>query len=138
MKKTIGYTTGVFDLFHIGHLNILIKAKRNCDHLIVGVLTDELAIKIKGKKPVIPFSERKRILECIKFVDEVVPQNRIDEIADYHDLNFSVIFKGDDWKNTEKWKKLEHKFKELGVKVIFFPYTKHISSTQIRKCLESS
>ncbi len=135
-KKIIGYTTGVFDLFHIGHLNILRRAKEECDYLIVGVTTDELAFKLKNKKPIIPFNERCEIIKHINCVDKVIPQNEINELNDYERLKFNKIFKGSDWQNTEKWNKLENIFKQKGVKVIYFPYTQNTSSSMIRKILE--
>lgn len=132
----IGYTTGVFDLFHIGHLNILKNAKNNCDYLIVGVTTDELTYKLKKRHPVVPFSERAEIVRQIKYVDKVVPQTEIDEIADFEKYRFNKIFKGGDWKDSEKWKKLEKEFAKRGVQVQFFEYTQTTSSTLIRKSLE--
>ncbi len=135
-KKIIGYTTGVFDMFHIGHLNLLKKAKEKCDWLIVGVCTDELVRELKNKDPIIPFEERVEIIKNISCVDEVIPQEKIDEIGDFHRLGFNIMFKGDDWKGTEKWNNLEKEFKILGVNVIYFDYTKHISSTKLRKILE--
>ena len=134
-KKIIGYTTGVFDLFHIGHLNILKNAKSMCDELIVGVTTDELTEKRKNKKPIIPFDERVAIVESIKYVDKVVPQTEIDEIKDQELLGFNLICKGGDWKGTEKWNKLEAEFEKIGVSVYFFPYTENTSSTLIREVL---
>jgi glycerol-3-phosphate cytidylyltransferase len=136
-KEIVGYTTGVFDMFHVGHLNILRRAKENCDKLIVGVCTDELVHELKDKDPIIPFDERVEILRNIKFVDEVVPQSKIDEIGDYHRLKFDVMFKGDDWKGTDKWNRLEKEFKKFGVEVMYFPYTKHVSSTKLRKIIDS-
>jgi glycerol-3-phosphate cytidylyltransferase len=136
-KKIIGYTTGVFDMFHIGHLNILKKAKSRCDKLIVGITTDKLAEKLKGKKPIFPFKERAEIVKNIKYVDLVVPQKTIDELGDQKKYKFDIIFKGDDWKNTEKWNKLETKFMKKNVKVFYFPYTKHISSTALKEKLEN-
>ena len=102
MKK-IGYTTGVFDLFHIGHLNILKRAKLECDHLIVGVTTDELCLSAKGTKPFIPFQERMDIVEAIKFVDEAVPQTSYEKMEASNNLKFDRMFVGDDWKGTEEW-----------------------------------
>jgi len=134
-KKIIGYTTGVFDLFHIGHLNILKQAKSCCDYLIVGITTDSLVLKIKNKKPIIPFKERIEIVRNIKYVDETVIQGKIDEISDFKKYNFDIIFKGDDWKKTEKWNNLKKEFKKMGVKVKFFPYTKNTSSTIIKNIL---
>lgn len=135
MKKyKIGYTTGVFDLFHIGHLNILENAKKNCEYLIVGVTVDEL-VKYKNKKAVIPFEERYRIVEAIKYVDKVVPQNDMDKTKAWEKYHFDVIFVGDDWKGTETWNKIERDMKERGVDVVYFPYTKGTSSTLLTKCL---
>jgi len=134
-KRIIGYTTGVFDLFHIGHLNILKRAKRMCDELIVGVTTDELTEKKKGRKPIIPFEERVEILESIRYVNLVVPQKEINELNDQEQLEFDIIFKGSDWKESERWKKLVEEFKKRNVEVIFLPYTKTTSSTVIRKVL---
>lgn len=132
----IGYTTGVFDLFHIGHLNIIKQAKKECDYLIVGVTTDELCLKLKNRKPIIPLKERIEIIKSIRGVDQVVEQREIDELADYDRLHFNIIFKGSDWQNTNKWKILEKNFAQKGVKVKFFPYTRNTSSTTIRKVLE--
>lgn len=134
--KIIGYTTGVFDLFHIGHLNILRNAKLECDYLIVGITTDELSEEKKGKRPIIPFIERMEIVENIKFVDEVVPQTSYDKMEAWNNLHFNRMFVGDDWKGTDKWEQLEKDFKKLGVEICYFPYTKHTSSTRIRKIVE--
>ncbi|MGM0564477.1 MAG: adenylyltransferase/cytidyltransferase family protein [Pseudomonadota bacterium] len=136
MSKIIGYTTGVYDLFHIGHLNVLRRAKMECDYLIVGVTTDELAYARKAKQPVIPFSERLAIVEAIKFVDEVVPQTHMDKFAAWKDLKFDRMFVGDDWKGTDKWNQLEKEFAEVGVEIVYFPYTEHTSSTFLRSVLE--
>ena len=132
---TIGYTTGVFDLFHIGHLNLLRKAKEQCDYLIVGVSTDAL-VAYKHKQAVIPFEERKQIVAAIKYVDEVVPQEDMDKMAAWERLHFDVMFVGDDWKGTEKWNNYEKQFAEVGVKIVYFPYTKGTSSTLINETLE--
>ncbi len=133
--KSIGYTTGVFDLFHIGHLNILRKAKLECDYLIVGVTTDELAEKEKGQAPIIPFTERFEIVESIKYVDDVIPQVNYDKIEAWNNLHFNKIFVGDDWRGSERWNDLEKKFSRIGVEIRYLPYTKHTSSTKIRKIL---
>jgi len=137
MKEKIGYAIGVFDLFHIGHLNLLNNAKIHCDKLIAGVSTDELAFKIKKKKPIIPFEERIEIVKNIACVDEVVPVDNTDKLEAWKRLNFNIIFKGDDWKNTEEWNTLEKTFIEMGVEVIYLPYTKHTSSTLIREILDT-
>ncbi|UTV98695.1 adenylyltransferase/cytidyltransferase family protein [Marinomonas rhizomae] len=135
MKK-IGYTTGVFDLFHIGHLNVLKRAKLECDYLIVGVSTDELCMEAKNKKPVIPFQERMEIVEAIKFVDEVVPQVNYDKEEAWNNLKFDKMFVGDDWKGSDKWNKLEEDFKKLNVEIHYFSYTSHTSSTKLREILD--
>lgn len=132
---TIGYTTGVFDLFHIGHLNILKKAKEQCDYLIVGVSIDNLVL-YKDKLPIIPFEERIEIVRAIKYVDKVIPQTDMDKMAAWENLHFNVMFVGDDWKNTPKWNDYEKRFEKVGVKIVYFPYTKTTSSTIIRETLE--
>lgn len=135
MKK-IGYTTGVFDLFHIGHLNVLKRAKLECDYLIVGVTSDELCLNAKNKKPIIPFAERMEIVEHIKFVDEVVPQVNYDKMEAWNNLKFDLMFVGDDWKGTDKWNQIEQDFATVGVGIVYFPYTSHTSSTKLREVLE--
>jgi len=137
MSKLIGYTTGVFDLFHIGHLNILKNAKQYCDFLIVGVTTDEITFAMKNKYPIIPFVERIEIVNQIKYVDRAVPKLDIDNLEAWKDLEFNVFFKGDDWKGTEKGYKLEDDFGKLGVNIVYFPYTAGTSSTQLRQVLDS-
>ncbi len=129
-----GYATGVFDLFHIGHLNLLRRAKEHCDRLIVGVSTDAL-VSYKNKRAVIPFEERKAIVEAIRYVDEVVAQENMDKMEAWRRLHFDVMFVGDDWKGTEKWNEYERQFGEVGVKIIYFPYTKGTSSTLINETL---
>ncbi|NCU42150.1 MAG: glycerol-3-phosphate cytidylyltransferase [Candidatus Moranbacteria bacterium] len=133
-KNIIGYTTGVFDLFHIGHLNMLRNAKSLCDTLIVGVTTDEL-VTYKNKEAVIPFEERAEIVRNIKYVDLVVPQFDMDKIAAWKKLKFDKVFVGDDWFGTEKWDKIEEDFKRINVPVIYFPYTRGTSSTLLAKVL---
>ena len=130
----IGYTTGVYDLFHIGHLNLLRKAKEQCDYLIVGVSTDDL-VEYKGKRSVIPFEERKEIVKAIRYVDEVVTQADMDKLSAWHKYHFNVMFVGDDWKGTEKWNRIEQELKDVGAKVVYFPYTKGTSSTLINETL---
>ena len=134
-KLIIGYTTGVFDLFHVGHVRILKKAKSLCDKLIVGVSTNGLVKKYKNKKPIIPYNERVEIIKNIKFVDLVISQNSLNKIQSYKKLKYDVIFVGDDWYASKKWRILDKKFKELGVKIIYLPYTKKTSSTKINNIL---
>lgn len=131
----IGYTTGVYDLFHIGHLNLLKNAKGLCDKLIVGVSTDELVEKYKNKTPIIPFEERIEIVRNISFVDAAVAQESRDKFVSWEKLKYDIMFVGDDWHNSSKWKELEKQFADLGVKIIFFPYTKGTSSTLINDIL---
>jgi glycerol-3-phosphate cytidylyltransferase len=135
MKK-IGYTTGVFDLFHVGHLNLLRKARLECDFLIVGVTTDELCESFKKKRPIIPFAERMAIVEGIRYVDSVVPQVNYDKFEAWENLKFNMMFVGDDWKGTEKWIALEKQFADLGVEINYFPYSHQTSSTKIRQILD--
>ena len=137
MKK-IGYTTGVFDLFHIGHLNILKRARLECDHLIVGITTDELCESAKKQKPFIPFQERMDLVEAVKYVDEVVPQTSYDKMEAWNNLKFDKMFVGDDWKGTDQWNQIEKEFSQFGVEIIYFPYTTHTSSTILRKILSRS
>lgn len=132
-KKIIGYTTGVFDMFHIGHLNILKQAKERCDYLIVGVSTDENVMNYKGKKPVIPFEDRKKIVEAIKYVDEVVPQTNMDKFAAWEKLHFDVLFHGDDWKNSQMYNDVIEKLKTVNVEVVFLKHTDGISTTILRE-----
>ncbi len=130
-----GYTSGVYDLFHIGHLNLLKNAKGLCDYLTVGVSSDEL-VSYKNKQAVIPHQERMEIVRNIKCVDAVVPQYDMDKFKMWERLKFNVLFVGDDWFETPKWKELDSRFKEVGVKIIYFPYTKGVSSTKINKALD--
>ena len=132
----LGYTSGVYDLFHIGHLNLLKNAKGLCDKLIVGVSTDEVVL-YKNKKPVIPFEERLEIIRCIKFVDVAIAQENLDKFQMWEKIKFDILFVGDDWYQTDSWQKYEKDFDKVGVKVIYFPYTKTTSSTLINKTLMS-
>jgi len=131
----IGYTSGVYDLFHIGHLNLLINANSLCDKLIVGVTTDEL-VAYKNKRSVIPFQERLEIVRSIKYVDAAISQPDMDKFKAWEKLKFNILFVGDDWFKDPKWEEIESKFKEVGVRVIYFPYTKGTSSTLLNKALE--
>ena len=119
-KIIVGYTAGVYDLFHIGHLNILKNAKSLCDKLIVGVSTDELVKKYKKKTPIIPYKERVEIVRSIKYVDAVTPQETMNKYKIWEKLKFDLMIVGDDWFNTDKWEKFEKDFLKVGVKIIFF------------------
>lgn len=130
----IGYTTGVYDLFHIGHLNLLKNAKGMCDKLIVGVTVDEL-VKYKGKNSMIPFEDRIEIVRSIRYVDATIPQYDMDKLQTCKKLGASILFVGDDWYGTEKWQKYENAFSTEGIKIIYFPYTKGVSSTKISEAL---
>ncbi len=129
-----GYTAGVYDLFHIGHLNLLKNAKAKCDYLIVGITTDEL-VKYKGKSPVITLEERMQIVEAIKYVDEVVVQDDLDKVKAWDKYHYDILFVGDDWKGTDKWNQYELQLNEKGAKVCYLPYTKKTSSTLLTKAL---
>lgn len=138
MKKCkVGYTTGVFDLFHIGHLNLLRRAKEQCDYLIVGVSTDELVQEYKNKKPVIPCEERIQIVEAIKYVDEVVPQVNRDKIEAYKRIHFDVMFVGDDWKGNPLFEQVERELAQYGSTVVYLPYTRTTSSTLLTQVLKT-
>lgn len=131
----IGYTTGVYDMFHVGHLNILQRAKAQCDYLIVGVSTDELVKHDKNHLPIISFADRCRIIEAIKYVDEVVPQIDKDKLSAYHRLEhkFNKMFVGSDWQGTPAWNRYEEQFAPLGVEIIYLPHTDGISSSLLRE-----
>ena len=130
----IGYTSGVYDLFHIGHVNILRNAKAMCDKLVVGVTVDEL-VMYKGKQSVIPFHERIEVVRACRYVDVAIPQNNMDKAAAAQKNHASYLFVGDDWYDTDKWKEHEKMLSEVGCKVIYFPYTDGTSSTLINKKL---
>ena len=135
-ERRVGYAPGVFDLFHIGHLNVLRNSKQFCDYLIVGVVSDEMAQRNKGNLPVVPLEERLEIVEHIKFVDEAVVEDVPHKLEMWERLKFDVIIKGDDWKGTDKGDKLESDFAAVGVDVAYLPYTKRTSSTMLRRLLE--
>ncbi|MBR2869446.1 MAG: adenylyltransferase/cytidyltransferase family protein [Clostridia bacterium] len=134
-EKIIGYTTGVFDMFHIGHLNILKNAKARCDFLIVGVSTDEVVESYKKHLPIVPFEERVEIVSAIKYVDMVVPQTSMDKMEAYKKLNFDVLFHGSDWKGSDMYNKIIEDFSKIGVDVVFLPHTEGTSSTMLREKL---
>jgi len=135
-KFKFGYTTGVFDLFHIGHLNILRRAKECCEYLVVGVSTDECVKEYKNKIPIIPFEERIAIVEAIKYVDKAVPQVTMNKMDAWEKLKFDAIFHGDDWKGSSLYDKYEREFAQVGVHLVFLPHTEGTSSTQLTKKLQ--
>lgn len=133
----IGYAAGAFDLFHIGHLNILRQAKANCDYLIAGVVSDERLIETKGRAPVVPLAERMEIVSHISYVDQVYAETLPDKLQVWEELGFNTFFKGDDWKGSARGQDLEERFGQVGVQVIYFPYTQQTSSSQLRAALEA-
>ncbi len=132
----IGYTCGVYDLFHIGHLNLLKNAKGMCDKLIVGVTVDDLVL-YKGKTAMIPFEDRIEIVRSIKYVDAAVPQYDMDKLSACKKLGANIMFVGDDWYATDKWKEYEKEFEKEGIKIVYFPYTRGVSSTKITEALKA-
>ncbi|MCD7790736.1 MAG: adenylyltransferase/cytidyltransferase family protein [Bacteroides thetaiotaomicron] len=136
MKKyKIGYTTGVFDMFHVGHLNILRRAKEQCDYLIVGVSTDEVVQTYKHKKPIVCYEDRIAIVEAIKYVDKAVPQVTMDKMEAWKNLQFDALFHGSDWQNSEMYNRIIDDFRGVGVDVVFLPHTEGISSTLLADVL---
>jgi len=134
----IGYTTGVYDMFHIGHLNILKRAKEQCDYLIVGVSTDELVQHEKNKIPIISFEDRCRIVEAIRYVDKVVPQFDKNKFAAWEKYHFNKMFVGSDWKGTDAWNRYEKEFAPAGVEIIYLDHTDGISSTLLREIINKN
>jgi glycerol-3-phosphate cytidylyltransferase len=133
----VGYAPGVYDLFHIGHLTLLARGSTRCDRLVVGVVSDELATLAKGRAPVIPLEERLEIVRHIRFVDEAVAETVPEKLDMWQQVQFDVIFKGDDWKGTPKGDKLERDMASVGVEVVYLPYTNHTSSTILRQALDA-
>ncbi|MBA3283194.1 MAG: adenylyltransferase/cytidyltransferase family protein [Acidimicrobiia bacterium] len=134
----IGYAPGVFDLFHIGHLNILRESRQFCDHLVAGVISDEMTQRVKGALPVVPLSERLDIVASIRFVDEAVVEDVAHKLEMWERLKFDVVIKGDDWRGTDKGDKLEADFATVGVDVAYLPYTERTSSTMLRAILQTA
>lgn len=135
MEKVIGFTEGTFDMFHIGHLNLLKNAKKECDYLIVGVNSDELVKEYKNKDVVVPFEERVEIVKAIKYVDEVMKADSLDKKLSWEKRHYDVLFIGSDWKGSERWNQTEKEMAEYGVKVHYLPYTQETSSTLLREKL---
>lgn len=136
MRKIVGYTQGTYDMFHIGHLNLIKNAKRHCDYLIVGVNADDLVEQYKDKRPIVPLNERVEIVRAIKYVDEVVVTTTLDKKEMWDKLRFDEIYIGDDWKGNERWEQTGKDMERLGVKLVFLPYTKDTSSTMLREKLK--
>ncbi|MBN9613324.1 MAG: adenylyltransferase/cytidyltransferase family protein [Actinobacteria bacterium] len=133
----IGYAAGAFDLFHLGHLNLLRHAKQHCDVLVAGVVSDEMLRTVKHIEPVIPTTERVEIVRAIRYVDEVHVERTPDKLDAWREVGFTHFFKGDDWRGTERGERLEQRFAEVGVEVVYFPYTAHTSSTRLREALDA-
>jgi glycerol-3-phosphate cytidylyltransferase len=134
-KYKIGYTTGVYDMFHIGHLHLLKKAKNHCEYLIVGISTDELVQSYKNKTPIIPFKDRLEIIESLQFVDKVVAVTHRDKKQSFLEIGYNVLFVGDDWKGSDIFNDLEGFLEARDASIEYFPYTKGVSSTQFREVL---
>ncbi|MCQ2391659.1 MAG: adenylyltransferase/cytidyltransferase family protein [Kiritimatiellae bacterium] len=133
----VGYTTGVFDMFHVGHLNLLRRARENCDRLVVGVSTDEVVRDYKHHDPIVPYDERVAIVKAIRYVDEVVPQTTMDKFVAWENLHFNRLFHGNDWKGSDMYNEIEAKLKAVGVEVVYFDYTKGTSSTLLAERLRA-
>lgn len=131
-KIKIGFTAGVFDMFHVGHLNLIKNARSMCDFLIVGVNSDELVMKYKNKKTVISDENRREIVEAIKYVDQAVIVDTLDKMDCWGKYNFDIVFIGDDWKGSERWNETERELQKYGINVEYIPYTKKVSSTKLR------
>jgi glycerol-3-phosphate cytidylyltransferase len=134
--NVVGYAPGAWDLFHVGHLNVLRHARTSCDYLVAGVVDDEMLELAKGRRPVIPVVERAEIVRHVVYVDEVFVETQPDKVETWRRRPFDVFFKGDDWKGTAKGRDLERRFADVGVEVVYFPYTVHTSSTVLRRALE--
>ncbi len=135
-QKIVGYTTGVYDMLHIGHLNVIKRAKEQCDYLVVGVSTDELVRTEKNKTPVIPFEERLELVRALRYVDEAVPQTDKNKMGAWERIHFNKMFVGSDWKGTDVWKAYEKQFEAVGVEIVYLPYTDGVSSTQLTKLIK--
>ena len=129
----VGYAPGVFDLFHVGHLNVLRRARLRCDHLIVGVVTDDSALRGKGRWPVVPEEERLAVVDAMRFVDSAVLEWTEDKMEIWEALRFDILFKGDDWRGSEKYTAVATQLARVGAHVVYLPYTSHMSTSQLRR-----
>jgi glycerol-3-phosphate cytidylyltransferase len=136
-RRRVGYAAGAFDLFHIGHLNIFRQAREHCDYLIAGVVSDHMLRVTKGIEPIVPLVERLEIVRSIRYVDEARAEVLPDKMDTWRDVQFDVFFKGDDWRDTDRGRRLEESFAAVGVEIIYFPYTVHTSSTILRRALHA-
>lgn len=134
-ERIIGYVPGAWDMFHIGHLNILLRARALCDVLIVGVVTDEELLRVKGRSPIVPLDERFEVVAALDLVDDVVIDRSTNKLQVWQQVRFDVLFKGDDWRGTQKGRQLEEQMASAGVRVCYFPYTAHTSSTRLRSMI---
>ena len=138
MSPLVGYVPGVFDLFHIGHLNALRQARALCDVLVAGVVSDEVCEQVKGLRPFVPLEERIAIVDAIGIVDATYAELTTDKLDAWHEVGFHVVFKGDDWRGTAKGEALERRIATVGAEVRYFPYTVHTSSSQLRRVIAAS
>lgn len=136
MKKIIGYTAGTFDMFHIGHLNLIKNAFSRCDYLIVGVNSDSLVQEYKGKRAIIPLEERMEIISALRYVNEVMQVDSLDKKIGWNQKHYDLLFIGDDWKGNPRWEITEREMEEVGVKTIYLPHTKGTNSTLLREKLK--
>jgi len=134
----IGYVPGVFDLFHVGHLNALLQAREHCDVLVAGVVSDDVCEAVKGMRPFVPLEERIAIVDAIGIVDATYAEHTTDKLDAWEEVGFHRLFKGDDWRETPKGLELERRLATVGVEVVYFPYTLHTSSTQLRRVIAAS
>ena len=132
MKKIIGFTAGTFDMFHIGHLNLIKNAKSRCDYLIVGVNSDQLVQEYKGKKVIVPLEERMEIIRSLKYVDEVMQIDSLDKKVSWDIKHYDLLFIGDDWKGNPRWESTRVEMEQYGVQTIFLPHTEGTTSTMLR------
>lgn len=137
MHQIVGYAPGAYDLFHIGHLNILKHARKHCDYLIAGVVSDEMLELRKGARPFVPLAERLEIVSSVRFVDRAIAEVVPHKLDTWREIGFDVLFKGDDWHGTAKGLALEQVFGAVGVRIQYFPYTVHTSSSQLRRALSA-
>jgi glycerol-3-phosphate cytidylyltransferase len=136
-QPIVGYIPGAWDMFHIGHLNILLRARQQCDVLVVGVVTDEELLRAKGKSPIVPLAERVDVVASLVLVDSVIVDYSTDKLEAWERVRFDVLFKGDDWRGTPKGDRLEEQMGTVGVRLCYFPYTAHTSSTKLRSLISS-
>jgi len=133
--QVVGYAPGAYDLFHVGHLAVLRRAKEQCDVLVAGVVADDVLEQTKGARPFVPLAERLDIVRSIDVVDAVHAETTTEKLDAWHDVRFDVLFKGDDWRGTAKGRRLEADLATVGAQVVYFPYTMHTSSTMLRRAL---